>query len=90
MNIGLPLPHFESEGFENSYRQHHEGTADNADAYGFVMSFIHTVSKGNKKRKKRKMKSEKFASARHFMSISSHIYARLSQTYAEYPRNLEG
>jgi hypothetical protein len=36
------------------------------------------------------MKSEKFASARHFMSISSHIYARLSQTYAEYPRNLEG
>jgi len=27
-----------------------------------------------------KVKSEKFASARHFMLISSHFYARLSQT----------
>jgi hypothetical protein len=36
------------------------------------------------------MKSEEFASARHFMLISSHFNARLSHTYAEYPRNLEG
>ena len=36
------------------------------------------------------MKSEEFASARHFMLISSLFYARLSQTYAEYPRYLEG
>ena len=35
------------------------------------------------------MKSEKFASARHFSAISSHIYARLSLNHAEYPRYLE-
>ena len=34
------------------------------------------------------MKSEEFASARHFLLISSHFIARLSQTYAEYPINL--
>ena len=35
------------------------------------------------------MKNEEFASARHFMLISSHFYARLSHINAEYPRNLE-
>ena len=33
---------------------------------------------------------EKCTSARHFMLILSHFYARLSQTNAEYPRYLEG
>ena len=36
------------------------------------------------------MKNEEFASARHFSTLSSHFYARLSQTYAEYPRYFEG
>ena len=36
------------------------------------------------------MNSEKLATARHFFRISSQIHHRLSQTRAEYPRNLEG
>jgi hypothetical protein len=48
MNIGLPLPHFESERFEDGYRQHHEGGADEADVEGFFMTFVHTVGKGTK------------------------------------------
>ena len=31
MNIGLPLPHFESEGLEDGYRKHHKGGADKAN-----------------------------------------------------------
>ena len=50
MNIGLPLPHFESKGLEDSYRQHHEGAADEADADGFFMTFVHTADKGTKKK----------------------------------------
>ena len=46
MNIGLPLPHFESEGLEDNYRQHHESAADKADADGFFMTFVHTAGKG--------------------------------------------
>ena len=57
MNIGLPLPHFESEGLEDGNRQHHEGTADDSDADGFLMTFVHTANKG--KEKKWKVKSEK-------------------------------
>ena len=34
------------------------------------------------------MKSEKFASVSHISTILSHIYARLSQTYIEYPNKL--
>ena len=49
MNIGLPLPHFESEGFEDSNRQHHEGAADNTDADGFCSSLFHTADKGTNK-----------------------------------------
>ncbi len=48
MNIGLPLPHFDSEGLEDGYRQHHEGTADKSDTDGFFMTFVHTADKGNK------------------------------------------
>lgn len=46
MNIGLPLPHFESEGFEDGERQHHESGADEADADSFSMTIVHTASKG--------------------------------------------
>ena len=35
------------------------------------------------------MKKEEFAAAHHFLLFSSHFHDRLSQTYAEYPRNLE-
>ena len=90
MNISLPLPYSKSKGLEDSYRQHHEGGADEADADGFCSSLFHTAYKGTKKKWKVKSEEWKFASARHFMHISSHIYARLSQTYAEYPRYLEG
>ena len=47
MNIGLPLPHFESEGLEDGNRQHHEGTTDDARIDGFLMTFVHTADKGN-------------------------------------------
>ena len=49
MNIGLPLPHFESEGFEDGYCQHHENGADETCADGFCSSLFHTADKGNKK-----------------------------------------
>ena len=90
MNICLPLPHFESEGLENSDRQHDEGATDDADIYGFFVTLVHTADKGTKKNEKWIVKKEKCASARHFLLISSHFIARLSQTYAEYPRYLEG
>ena len=47
MDIGLPLPHFESEGLEDGYRQHHEGAADNANVNGFSVTLVHTVGKSN-------------------------------------------
>ena len=83
MYIGLPLPHFESEGLENGYRQYHKGAADEANANSFFMTFVHTVGKG-------KTILLNHQTIHHFSTISSHFYARLSQTYAEYPRNLEG
>ena len=90
MNISLPLPHFESEGLEDSQCQHNESAADEAYADGFCSSLFHTADKGTKKNEKWIVKKEKCASARHFLLISSHFIARLSQTYAEYPRYLEG
>ena len=48
MNISLPLPYSESEGLEDGYRQHHEDAADEADADGFFVSFVHTADKGTK------------------------------------------
>ena len=47
MNIGLPLPHFESKGLEDGYRQHHEGAADETRADGFSVTFVHTSRKSN-------------------------------------------
>ena len=90
MDIGLPLPHFQSEGLEDGYSQYHKGGTDEAYANCFFMTFVHTADKGTKKNEKWIVKKEKSASARHFMLISSHFIARLSQTYAEYPRYLEG
>ena len=52
MNTGLPLPHFESEGLEDGYRQHHEGGADETDVDGFFVILVHTADKGNKKSEK--------------------------------------
>jgi len=48
MNIGLPLRHLKPEWLENSYRQHHEGGTDKADADGFLVAFVHTSRKGTK------------------------------------------
>lgn len=45
MDISLPLPRLESEGFENGYRQHHEDAAEKADADGFCSSFFHIICK---------------------------------------------
>ena len=50
MNIGLPLPHFESEGLEDGNRQHDEGATDDADIDGFFMTFVHTAGKSTKKK----------------------------------------
>ena len=48
MNIGLPLPYFKPKRFEDSYRQHHENSADKTNADGFFMTFVHTANKSNK------------------------------------------
>ncbi len=45
MQIGLPLPSIESEGLEDGNRQNHEGCADEADADGFLVTFVHTAAK---------------------------------------------
>ena len=50
MDISLPLPHFESEGLEDGYCQHHEGSADKTGVDGFFMTFVHTADKGTKKK----------------------------------------
>ena len=42
---GLPLPHFESEGLEDSQCQHDKGAADEADANCFFMTFVHQLAK---------------------------------------------
>jgi hypothetical protein len=82
MNIGLPLPHFESEGLEDGYCQHHEDGADKTCIDGFFVTFVHTSRKSNTILLNHQI-------IRHFSVISSHIWPRLSQNYAEYPRNLE-
>jgi len=48
MDIGLPLPCFESERLEDGYCQHHEGATDEADVEGFFVTFVHTVGKSTK------------------------------------------
>ena len=45
MQIGLPLPSFESEGLEDCYRQYHESGTDESDADGFFVTFVHTAAK---------------------------------------------
>jgi hypothetical protein len=46
MQIGLPLPSFESEGFEDGNRQYHESGTDESDADGFFVTFFHICRKG--------------------------------------------
>ena len=45
MQIGLPLPNFESEGLEDRNRQYHESGTDESDADGFFVTFVHTAAK---------------------------------------------
>ena len=45
MQIGLPLPYFESEGLEDGNRQYHESGTDESDADGFFVTFVHTAAK---------------------------------------------
>ena len=45
MQIGLPLPCFESEGLEDRNSQYHESATDDADADGFFVTFVHTAAK---------------------------------------------
>ena len=45
MQIGLPLPCFESEGLEDGNRQYHESGTDESDADGFFVTFVHTAAK---------------------------------------------
>ena len=47
MNRGLPLPHFESEGLENGYCQHHEGGTDDSRRDRFFTSLFHTKYKSS-------------------------------------------
>ena len=44
MQIGLPLPSFESEGLEDGNRQYHKSGTDESDAYGFLVTFVHTAA----------------------------------------------
>ena len=89
MQIGLPLPYFESEGLENRNCQYHESGTDESDTDGFFVAIVHTATKVQKLSEKRRMKSEKFAIAHHSSLISSQIHNHSSQTPAEYPRYLE-
>ena len=86
MQIGLPLPYFESEGFEDRNRQYHESGTDESDADGFFVTFVHTAAKVQILSEKWIVKSEKFATARHSSHISSQIHNHSSQIRAEYPR----
>ena len=45
MQIGLPLPYFESEGLEDRDCQYHESGTDESDADGFFVTFVHTAAK---------------------------------------------
>ena len=45
MQIGLPLPCFESEGLEDGNCQYHESGTDESDADGFFVTFVHTAAK---------------------------------------------
>ncbi len=83
MDISLPLPHAKSEGLEDGYRQHHEGTTDDADTDGFFMTLIHTVCKNN-------TILQNHQTIRQFSDTSSQINVHLSQIHAEYPKYLEG
>jgi hypothetical protein len=68
MNICLPLPYFQSEGLEDSYRQYHESSADESDADGFFVTFVHTADKSTKyfrQKNKRNKKYPRFISIRH-------------------------
>lgn len=89
MQIGLPLPYFESEGLEDRNCQYHESGTDESDADGFIVTIVHTATKVQKLSEKRRMKSVKIATARHSSHISSQICNHSSQTPAEYPRYLE-
>jgi hypothetical protein len=82
MNVCLPLPHFESEGLKDGYRQHDEGGTDETGADGFLVTSIHIAGKSNIFLSNRQ-------TAHHFSTISSLFHARLSLNCAEYPRILE-
>ena len=69
MQIGLPLPSFESEGFEDGNRQYHESGTDESDADGFFMIFIHTAAKVLKLSEKYIVNSEKLAVVRHIFVL---------------------
>ena len=71
MNIGLPLPHFESEGLEDGYSQYHKGGTDEAYADSFFMTFVHTADKSTNKWAENQ-------TIRHFSAISSHFFTHLS------------
>ena len=45
MQIGLPLPCFESKGLEDGNRQYHKGGTDESDADGFLVTIVHTAAK---------------------------------------------
>ena len=45
MQIGLPLPYFESEGLEDGNRQYHESGTAESDADGFFVTIVHTSTK---------------------------------------------
>ena len=81
MDDGLPAPHFESEGLEDGQCQHHEGDADDADADGFFVTFVHTAGKGNKKYEKRRVNDGKI-----FLHPSLFgLFAPLSQLFEWLP-----
>ena len=48
MQIGLPLPYFESEWLEDGNRQYHESGTDETNADGFFVTFVHTLAKVQK------------------------------------------
>ena len=69
MQIGLPLPYFESEGFEDGNCQYHESGTDESDSDGFFMIFVHTAAKVLKLSEKYIVNSEKLAVVRHIFVL---------------------
>ena len=69
MQIGLPLPNFESEGFEDRNCQYHESGTDESDSDGFFMIFVHTAAKVLKLSEKYIVNSEKLAVVRHIFVL---------------------